>query len=531
MPVPSKRSAGRLCLLLLGAWASIAAVPAASVDKSIYVPGSTGVDSALPTQTVSDDAYHAYIPVYLRNSSISTVSVDALLLGPDGGSVQVVVKQRTATGTAVVAGQPVAVTQNSVLGLDLSATLTKPGDYTLAARILGPDGVILTTVGGKITRSSAALPNEGIVTDPPVTLFSGGDAPAVDVPLAGLADRDLTLTVGALTTTQSVAAGEVGAGPVSASAGACSSNEPTRIVLKRGTAQMVHVVLCNTSRAGDFHAKFDLVGSAGGVRHVNVEVKYACGWYWALLTLVLGGLVGAPLAWWRASGRDQANTLLSLDNLQFDVTEMSAKLGNAARSARLLPLLDAIERCRAEAVADGRTASVVAQLTDLTNRRDFLNRVLWEASRGGELMATPDVETALASALDKVAGGPADETTKAIDALAGAVKAAQTAALTSASMAVATDAGTIDPPTFRLFTGRETRAALLRKRTLFDFAAAAALFLFFCLTAITVLWIPNPVWGSVGDHVVAFIAGAAAFGGLAGQLGTFRTTIQGVKTN
>jgi len=514
------RQIARSLLMMLLLLMAFAATLAHAADKPLYVPGAVTADATLPTQTVSGDAYRAYIPVYLRSTAIRAVSVDALLLGPDGGIVPVAVKQRTGSGGTMVAGQSIPISPNAVLGLDLSAKLAITGDYVLSVRIMGPDGTTLLAVGGKVQRASPALPADGIVSDPPVTLFSGMDRLAVDLPLTGLGDRDLSFTVSAVRTVKSIGSGEVGV---------CRSGNPWHYVLKRGTAGKLRVTFCDREGAGDYHAKFDLVGDGGGVRHVNVEIKYADGWYCFIFMLLLGSLVGAPLAWWRASGRDQANSLLALDTLRTDVTTMAAKLGTAARSARLVPLLDAIEQCRAEAVTDGRSASVIAQLTTLTNRRDFLNRVLWEASRAAELASRPEVEAAIDEALDQVAGGTAEQTAAAIDALDAAVKAARAASLKAAAMGVANDAGAIDPPDFHLFTGRENRRALLRRRGLYDIAATIALFALFCLTAVTVLWLPNPVWGSPADYIVAFIAGVAAFGGLAGQLGTFRTTVAGFK--
>ncbi len=277
--------------------------------------------------------------------------------------------------------------------------------------------------------------------------------------------------------------------------------------------------------------RLKLQGQEGAPRSLDLPFKARASHWCMLLWLLVGAAGGAFLAWWRDGQQDRASAALAVARLQEELTWVRAAMTDAR------PYSDGLDadlrRLRAILASGGALETVEEGRAAIAGKVALFGRIAqaWTVAVGhpGHDALRQKRDNALAAVT-----GEAAAAVSAVDAFANAVAAfvmQANAPAATGSTESAMQTGVIDLSWLGQAVGEgDGVTVILRKQRVCNIVATIVLTLFFALFALVTVWWPDADWGDFADRATAVFIGAAAFGGVAGTLGTFRTTIKGVAT-
>lgn len=547
---------GRLAAALaLAALLGAGAAAHADAPTDLFPAAAPTSANALPAQKAVATPWSSHITFVNRAGSTRTVRVESFASGPEG-NVGVTIT-RTVDGKSAALGKDGTISLEAGTNLDLvaSANLAKPGAYTVFVRLLDDKRAELTNASLTVTREPDTMPDDGVVSSPTQTrFFSGVSEVAMTLPVRGLADRALGFTITGATVIRVGKSGESDAGLAltgappgagQASSGATPADGASETPLSPSAATMrciggrieqtgpytvdpggsctLALALSNVP-AGDYRLRFNLAGTGGGARAVEMPFKVrACVW-WLVLWLVIGAIGGAIVTWWRDIQQPRVREALVLAQLDEEIRQKASETGlpNATDLLGRLTYFVAELRIR---VADGES------LEDLKTERDEIRARLklvgdaiyhWVNATEANRQANAALYEAT---LRTVASGSPAAATAAVDKLRDKLYP-DLAALGGAAPEAG---GTVPLPEIPGLFSRAGLRVLQNVMLTFELLTSLILFAFFVLLVVLVVWDADPAWGSTADMILAVLIGAGAFGSMATTLGTFRTNISTVR--
>jgi hypothetical protein len=226
------------------------------------------------------------------------------------------------------------------------------------------------------------------------------------------------------------------------------------------------------------------------------------------------GLVGAAATYVRTltgSGRppwfEEAAWNALIDDLDARAGQIEAGGDAGEVQARIESALLAYVRADAAALRSGAAARLAAE-TDATKKASW--KALGVALDGLEVLQEP---ARLPQALRFLRA----QASRYVE-LAGIAESHRESA---ASVAVTTpELSVLEPdwPVPWFVRGTDPPATISRRRILLDWVINACVAVLLVLAALQILWVPNATWGSFGDVITAFLAGAAVYSGLGTML-------------
>ena len=315
---PARMNAGlqtimRMILPVLLALTLVAEAQAGDTPPELFPAAVPGEAKALPAQTTARSDWSSAIIFVNRATTPRTVRIERFASGPTG-TFDVTIARRGKDGatTQLPKGALVPLDAGTTLDLVASATLAKPGAYTIFVRLLDEQNVELSNAALTVTRASDMLPSEGIVTSPvPTRFFSGTRTADLSIELDGLQTRPLDFVIRNLRVIRVNDGGESDSGLVPGIGMACDGAEAQLgqpySISENGRCTLSLKV--TDFDAGDYRVRFDLAGTGGGARAVDLPFKARTGSGRFILLLIAGGVLGGFLSWWRDT--EQPRTLRS----------------------------------------------------------------------------------------------------------------------------------------------------------------------------------------------------------------------------
>lgn len=508
------------CLVLAGLLAGTGGARAQAPD--LFPAAAPAQANALPAQTASVSDWSSRITFINRAQQAREVRVESFASGPQGAIALTVARAGADGKTTPIAGNGlVQLEPGANLDLVASANLAAPGTYTVFVRLLGANGAEASNASIAVTRTPDTLPADGVVKSPVLTsFFSGTSQVDLSLPISSAAGRPLAFTVNGTTVAKVGDGGESRTQLQPETKLTCPPAAEQKhgpyLVGERDTCSL-EMTIADVS-PGDYRVRFDLAGTGGGTRAVEMPFKVRAWVGWLVILLIVGAVPGAFVAWWRDRERARSAEALRVARLQ---DELARRLQSASlppeTAALLTPFRDQLQALRTR-IADGEALNAIE--TERTAAADKLGKLrkvlyLWLQAEPAQRDAA---KRELAAALRLVSLGPADKIDAAVEALRTKLHPADTLGGEAG--------GNIPLPDVSGTSTLDDAMTIARTIGINDLLNSAILFGFFVLVVIVTVWWPDPQWGSVGDGILAVMIGAGAFGTMAATLGTFRTNIQ-----